>query len=315
MVRAMHSIAEWLASIGLGEYAERFAENAVDFAVLRDLTEQDLKDLGVKLGHRRKMLRAISELDQAAHVPAALAATKPSARQEAERRQLSILFCDLVGSTALTARLDAEDMWRVIASYHDCISDVVNRYGGKIARYMGDGVLIYFGYPQAREDDAVQAVRAALVLVDAIATLKTNVDAALQARIGLATGTVVVSELLIDDAPVEQATVGETPNLAARLQADLSTNALAYWRALQLPRPRLCCAQRLGPGHISLAGDRDTRRGEPLRGDAREQAAAAVRSRRGDRAAVAQVAKRNGRRRPRGAAYRGAGHRQVAHCA
>ena len=234
----MQGIAEWLASIGLGEYAERFAENAIDLAVLPDLTEQDLKDLGVKLGHRRKMLRAIWELDQAAHAPVE---RKSPLRQEAERRQLSILFCDLVGSTALTARLDAEDMWRVIASYHACISDVVNRYGGKIARYMGDGVLIYFGYPQAREDDAVQAVRAALVLVDAIATLRTNVDAALQARIGLATGTVVVSELLIDEAPVEQATVGETPNLAARLQA------------LAEPGTVLICPQtrRLTGGHFN----------------------------------------------------------------
>jgi tetratricopeptide (TPR) repeat protein len=132
-------------------------------------------------------------------------------------------------------------MWRVIASYHDCISDVVNHYGGKIAHYMGDGVLIYFGYPQAREDDAVQAVRAALELVDAIATLRTNVDAALQARIGLATGTVVVSELLIDEAPVEQATVGETPNLAARLQA------------LAEPGTVLICPQtrRLTGGHFN----------------------------------------------------------------
>ena len=129
--RAVQDIAEWLASIGLGEYAERFAENAIDFAVLPDLTEQDLKDLGVKLGHRRKMLRAIWELGQPAH---AAVERKSPLRQEAERRQLSILFCYLVGSTALTARLDAEDMWRVIASYHDCISGVVNRYGGKIAR-------------------------------------------------------------------------------------------------------------------------------------------------------------------------------------
>jgi len=214
----MQGIADWLASIGLAEYAERFAENAVDLAVLPDLTDQDFKDLGVKLGHRRKLRRKIAELDLGSHA-AAETPKKSPARQEAERRQLSIMFCDLVGSTALTARLDPEDMWRVIASYHDCISGVVTRYGGKVARYMGDGVLVYFGYPQAKEDDAVQAVRAALALVDAIANLHTNADVALQARTGLATGTVVVSELLIDEAPIEQATVGETPNLAARLQA------------------------------------------------------------------------------------------------
>src|SRR6516164_2648716 len=213
---AMQGIAEWLASIGLGEYAERFAENAVDLAVLPELTEQDLKDLGVKLGHRRKLLRAISEVDRPAHAPVA-AREKLAPPREAERRQLTVMFCDLVGSTALTARLDPEDMWRLTASYHACITQVIERHGGKVARYMGDGALIYFGYPQAREDDAIQAVRTALALVDAVTKLRTD-GAALQARIGLATGTVVVSELFIDEKPAEQAAVGETPNLAARLQ-------------------------------------------------------------------------------------------------
>jgi class 3 adenylate cyclase/tetratricopeptide (TPR) repeat protein len=241
MERTMQGIAEWLASVGLAEYAECFAENAVDLTVLPELTEQDLKDLGVKLGHRRKLLRKIAELDLGPHAPATQAWRKSPPRQEAERRQLSIMFCDLVGSTALTARLDPEDMWRVIASYHDCISGVVTRYGGKVARYMGDGVLIYFGYPQAREDDAVQAVRAALALADTIPTLRTNVDVSLQARTGLATGTVVVSELFIDEVPIEQATVGETPNLAARLQA------------LAEPGAVLICPQtrRLTGGHFT----------------------------------------------------------------
>src|SRR5215831_5063626 len=141
-----------------------------------------------------------------------------SPRDEAERRHLTVLFCDLVGSTALAARLDPEEMWGVIAAYHACIGDGIGRYQGMIARYMGDGVLAYFGYPRAQEYDAEQAVRAALALVDAVANLRTDADAALQARIGVATGTVVVSELLIDETPVEQAAVGETPNLAARLQ-------------------------------------------------------------------------------------------------
>jgi class 3 adenylate cyclase/tetratricopeptide (TPR) repeat protein len=216
----MRGIAEWLSSIGLGEYAERFVENAIDLTVLPDLTEQDLKELDVKLGHRRKLLRAIAELDRSAHSPAeATERLAPRApREGAERRQLTVMFCDLVGSTDLTARLDPEDMWRVIASYHACITEVIERHGGKIARYMGDGVLTYFGYPRAREDDAIQAVRAALVLVDAIAKLHTEVEVSLQARIGLATGTVVVTELFIDEKPAEQAAVGETPNLAARLQ-------------------------------------------------------------------------------------------------
>jgi predicted ATPase/class 3 adenylate cyclase len=217
MGRAMGGIAEWLASIGLGEYAQRFAENAIDLSVVGDLTEQDLKDLGVPLGHRRKMLRAISELDRAALAPTETA-TEPVPRDEPERRHLTVMFCDLVGSTALSARLDPEDMWRVIASYQACIGEVIGRYQGTIARYMGDGVLAYFGYPLAQEDDAEQAVRAALALVDAIAHLRTNADAALQVRVGIATGTVVVSELLSSETPAEQAAVGETPNLAARLQ-------------------------------------------------------------------------------------------------
>jgi len=214
----MRDMAEWLASIGLSEYAQRFADNAIDLSVIRDLTEQDLKDLGVLLGHRRKILRAIAELDGGAPAPAETA-TEPAPRDEAERRQLTVMFCDLVGSTALSVRLDPEDMRAVIASYHVCIGAVIGRYQGMIARYMGDGVLAYFGYPLAQEDDAEQAVRAALALVDAVANLRINVDAALQVRIGIATGTVVVSELLIDETPAERAVIGETPNLAARLQA------------------------------------------------------------------------------------------------
>lgn len=213
----MKGVAEWLASLGLGEYSQRFAENAIDLSVVRDLTEQDLKDLGVLLGHRRKILRAIAELNVAALAPAE-AVTESVPRDEAERRHLTVMFCDLVGSTALSARLDPEDMWRVIASYHACISEVLDRHQGMIARYAGDGVLAYFGYPRAQEDDAEQAVRAALILVDAVANLRTNAGAALQVRIGIATGTVIVSELLIHETPAEQAAVGETPNLAARLQ-------------------------------------------------------------------------------------------------
>src|SRR5215471_593552 len=213
----MRTIAEWLASLGLSDYAQRFAENNVDASVLRDLTDQDLTELGVSLGHRRKMLRAIAALNGAALEPAETA-TEPVPRDEAERRQLTVMFCDLVGSTALSGRLDPEDMWGVIASYHACIAEAVGRHNGMVARYMGDGVLAYFGYPRAQEDDAEQAVRAALALVDAVANLETNVDAALQVRIGIATGTVVVSELLIGETPAEQAVIGETPNLAARLQ-------------------------------------------------------------------------------------------------
>jgi class 3 adenylate cyclase/tetratricopeptide (TPR) repeat protein len=216
----MTNTAEWLESIGLGEYAQRFADNAIDISILPDLTDQDLKELDVLLGHRRKMLRAIAELGEASSIASARPATepKPESSGEAERRYLTLMFCDLVGSTALSTRLDPEDMWRVVASYQAAIGVVIGRYQGMIAQYMGDGVLAYFGYPVAQEDSAVQAVRAALEIVDAVAKLRTDIGDALQVRIGIATGTVVVSELLVSEISAEQATIGETPNLAARLQ-------------------------------------------------------------------------------------------------
>jgi class 3 adenylate cyclase/tetratricopeptide (TPR) repeat protein len=214
----MTGIAEWLVSIGLGEYAPRFAENAIDLSVVRDLTEQDLKDLGVLLGHRRKMLRAIAEFK--GDVPRAPhTGTKPAQRDRAERRQLTVMFCDLVGSSALSARLDPEDLRAVIGAYHACIAEVIAQNEGVIARYMGDGVLAYFGYPQAHEDDAEQATRAGLALVDAVANLQTDIGSELQVRVGIATGMVVVGDLIGEGAAKEQAVIGETPNLAARLQA------------------------------------------------------------------------------------------------
>jgi class 3 adenylate cyclase len=217
---AMMGTTEWLESIGLGEYAQRFADNAIDLSILRDLTDQDLKELGVLLGHRRKMLRAIAELGEAIPIAPTGPATgsKPKPPDEAERRHLTVVFCDLVGSTALSTRLDPEDMWRVVASYQAAIGAVIGRYQGMIAQYMGDGVLAYFGYPVAQEDSAVQAVGAALEIVDAVASLRTDVGSALQARVGIATGTVVMNELLVNEIPAEKAIVGETPNLAARLQ-------------------------------------------------------------------------------------------------
>ncbi|WGS22946.1 MULTISPECIES: adenylate/guanylate cyclase domain-containing protein [unclassified Bradyrhizobium] len=213
----MTGIAEWLASIGLGEYAQRFAENAIDLSVLRDLTEQDLKDLGVLLGHRRKILRAIAEL-KGDVLASAQTGAKPAPRDSAERRQLTVMFCDLVGSSALSARLDPEELRSVIGAYHACIAEVIVRNEGVIARYMGDGVLAYFGYPQAHEDDAEQATRAGLALVDAVANLQTDVGTKLQVRVGIATGLVVVGDLTGEGAAKEQAVIGETPNLAARLQ-------------------------------------------------------------------------------------------------
>ncbi len=214
----MQTIAEWLASMGLSEYTQRFAENYIDPSVLPDLTDQDLKDLGVPLGHRKKMLRAIAELQE---VPASKPQTlaEPARRDHAERRQLTVMFCDLVGSTALSARLDPEEMRQVMTLYHRRIAGVIGSHQGIVARYMGDGVLAYFGYPQAHEDDAEQAVRAGLALVEAVPNLATGGDARSQVRVGIATGIAVVGELIGEGASQEQAVVGDTPNLAARLQA------------------------------------------------------------------------------------------------
>ena len=221
----MTAIAEWLESFGLGEYAEQFRENAIDLSVVRDLTEQDLKDLGVLLGHRRKMLRAIGELQ--GEPPRTLQTAARSAPTEnAGRRQLTVMFCDLVGSSALSARLDLEDLRTVMGVYHTCVARIVAQNEGVIARYMGDGVLAYFGYPQAHEDDAEQATRAGLALVDAVPRLQTDPATELQVRVGIATGMVVVGDLTGEGSAQEQTVIGETPNLASRLQSFANPGAV-----------------------------------------------------------------------------------------
>jgi class 3 adenylate cyclase len=159
----VHEIAKWLDKLGMSEYAQRFAENGIDFGVLPDLTDQDLKDIGVILGHRRKLLRAISELDgveKGAPKPAPSAAEPVAPHEAAERRQVTVVFSDLVGSTALSARIDPEDLREVIAAYQKCVAETVRRFDGFVAKYMGDGVLVYFGYPQAHEDDVGSIFRA-----------------------------------------------------------------------------------------------------------------------------------------------------------
>ena len=211
------AIADWLEKLGLAQYVQRFVENEIDVSVLRHLTDQDLKDIGVPLGHRRKMLAAIGELAGAAPAAAEPApGTGPKTQDSAERRQVTVMFSDLVGSTALSARMDPEDLREVISAYQQCVAETVRRFGGFVAKYMGDGVLVYFGYPQAHEDDAERAVRAGLELVAAVAGLKTR--ASLQTRVGIATGLVVVGDLVGSGEAQERGIVGETPNLAARLQ-------------------------------------------------------------------------------------------------
>jgi class 3 adenylate cyclase/predicted ATPase len=214
----MQQIVDWLEKLGLAEYAQRFADNAIDLSVIRDLTEQDLKDLGVLLGHRRKMLRAIASLDTLA--PASVqTATEPALRDEAERRHLTVMICDLVGSTALSARLDPEDMRAVIDAYHAACARITRSYDGFLAEFRGDGILAYFGYPVAHEDDAERTVRAALDIIAAVARLETLAAEPLAVRIGIATGVVVIGDLSREGGLREHAVVGDTPNLAARLQA------------------------------------------------------------------------------------------------
>jgi class 3 adenylate cyclase len=167
------TIAEWLASLGLSEYAQSFTDNDVDVSVLRHLTDQDLKELGVSLGHRRKMLAAIVGLADAAVVVAQpKASSEPLPKDEAERRQLTVMFCDLVGLTTLSTRLDPEELRAVIGAYHRCSAKQIEHKGGFVAKYMSDGVLAYFGYPQAHEHDAERAVQAALALVEAVPKLE-----------------------------------------------------------------------------------------------------------------------------------------------
>jgi class 3 adenylate cyclase/predicted ATPase len=216
--------ADWLRSLGLGQYEEAFRDNDIDVEVLPHLTADDLVSIGVtSVGHRRRILAAAAALVSASQRPGGDAApigTPAMARPAgAERRQLTVMFCDLVDSTALVARLDPEDTREVISAYQNAVTRQVARFDGHVAKFMGDGVLVYFGWPRGHEDDAERAVRAGFAITDAVAKLTTSANAPLQARIGIATGIVVVGDLVGEGAEQKQAVVGETPNLAARLQA------------------------------------------------------------------------------------------------
>jgi class 3 adenylate cyclase len=204
----------WLQRIGLEQLADTLVANDIDLGILPDLSDEDLRELGLSLGHRRRLLRATAELlTERPPQPAETIEASGDAVREAERRQLTVLFCDLVGSTELSARHDPEDLRELLRRYHDAVTAVVQRYGGYVANYSGDGILAYFGWPRAEEDEAAQAIRAGL---DAVAAVK---ELSLQARVGIASGTVVVGD--IDGTSHRQvaAVAGETPNLAARLQA------------------------------------------------------------------------------------------------
>ena len=284
----MQQIADWLEKHTLGQYAQTFAENGIDVSVLHYLTDQDLEKIGVLLGHRRKILAAIAELKGAPELgTAAAAAAAPVAPPDtAERRQVTVMFSDLVGSTALSARMDPEDLREVISAYQKCVADTVRRFGGFVAQYMGDGVLIYFGYPQAHEDDAEQAVRAGLELVAAVGDLKTH--AALQARVGIATGMVVVGDLIGSGASQQQSIVGETPNLAARLQGIAEPSSVVIAESTRRLLGNLFELEDLGAKDLkgitgagaSLGGTAGEFGGRPFRGDARDRTDHARRARR-----------------------------------
>jgi class 3 adenylate cyclase len=240
-------IAEWLRGLGLEQYENAFRENAIDVEVLRDLTADDIKELGVTpIGHRRRLLTAIAALR--GDTPQGVGETEPAAvtvSGEAERRQLTVMFCDLVGSTALSTRHDPEDLRELIGDYHRAVADTVGRFDGFVAKYMGDGVLVYFGYPRAHEDDAERAVRAGLAVIEAIGKLPSRED--LRVRLGIAAGLAVVGDLIGAGAAQERGVVGETPNLAARLQALAQPGTLVIAESTRRQIGALFEIEDLGP--------------------------------------------------------------------
>jgi class 3 adenylate cyclase len=240
-------IAEWLRGLGLAQYENAFRENAIDVEVLRDLTADDIKELGVTpIGHRRRLLTAIAALR--GDMPQGVGETEPAAvaiSGEAERRQLTVMFCDLVGSTPLSGRYDPEDLREIVGAYHRCVADTVAPFGGFVAKYMGDGVLVYFGYPEAHEDDAERAVRAGLAVIRAVGGLA--MAEPLNVRLGVASGLVVVGDLIGEGSAQERGVVGETPNLAARLQALAQPGTLVIAESTRRQIGSLFEIEDLGP--------------------------------------------------------------------
>ncbi len=208
----MPDVSSWLAGIGLGQYAQLFSDNAVDGEILFDLTDADLAGLGIVLGHRKKILKAIEQLKPTSSLPA------EASRHEAERRLLTVMFCDLVGSTELSSRLDAEDLRELLRHYQQACTSVVAAYDGFVAQYLGDGIMVYFGYPKAREDAAERAIHAALDIVEAVKGLREGTP--LQVRIGITTGSAVVGDVVGQGSLAQlHAASGQTPNLAARIHS------------------------------------------------------------------------------------------------
>ena len=268
----MLNVGDWLQGLGLAQYADLFRANDIDGDLLAGLTGDDLKDIGVaSLGHRKKLLEAIAAL------AAAPGSRSPQADRPArpERRQLTVMFVDLVGSTALSARLDPEAMSEVLRGYQNAVAGEVSRFEGLVAKLMGDGVLAYFGWPRAHEDEAERSVRAGLAIVAAVARL-TGGGEALACRVGIATGLVVVGDLVGEGAAQEEAVVGDTPNLAARLQGVAEPGQVVVAEGTRRLLGELFELRALGPQALkglaepapAFAVLRRARAGEPVRGAA-----------------------------------------------
>ena len=302
-------IGGWLRSLGLDRYEAAFRENEIDDTVLPTVTAEDLKDLGVGIvGHRRKLLDAIAVLRAYASAKAPTAEAPPtlpkSPQDTAERRQVTVMFSDLVGSTALSARMDPEDLREVISAYQKCVAETVQRFGGFVAKYMGDGVLVYFGFPQAHEDDPERAVGAGLELIQAVGALKSSTP--LQTRVGIATGLVVVGDLIGSGEAQERGIVGETPNVAARLQGIAVPNTVVISESTRKLLGNLFDLQELGAQDLkgidspvrAWAALATGVRGKSLRRTARKWIDKACRAGRRTRIAAAPLVKSKDRRRP-----------------
>ena len=324
----MAKVDGWLEDIGLGQYVELFAQNHIDLDVLPDLSEADLAQLGITLGDRKRLMRAIARL-AAAHAPARAeppakpATTAPSGR-EGERRQLTVMFCDMVGSTALSARMDPEDLREVIRRYQETCAEVIGRFDGYIGHYVGDGILVYFGFPRAHEDDPRRAVQAGLEIVEKVQALNAEFAAPeidIAVRVGINTGLVVAGDIGTGEFRDEMAVVGETPNVAARLQGLAEPGTVLVGQSTHRLVEGLFVFDELGPHTIKgidvpiavyrvreASGVRSRFEATAIRG-----LTPAGRPRRGAQAAAVALDRRQGGRRPGGAAHRRARDRQVAH--
>jgi class 3 adenylate cyclase/tetratricopeptide (TPR) repeat protein len=245
----MTSLEPWLASIGLGRHAEVFRQNEIEIDVVGDLSEEDLIRLGLSLGDRLRLKRALAKLPAEARVRAASASYSEWAGSAAERRRLTVLFCDLVGSTDLSTRLDPEELRNIIARYLDVVSETVLRFGGHVARLLGDGILVYFGWPRAHEEQVERSIAAGLELIERVGSLELEPEMRLSCRVGIATGEVVVGDVANPNDP-RDTVVGSTPNLAARLQTIAEPGELLIDEATKVEIGASFRLEALAPFHL-----------------------------------------------------------------